>query len=361
MVGKNDRINKKMARIISIIKYGMVLLSITLNLSFLVKEKNKKFQQNTSKRSIVYCQERELVISSIQNYMRELMDVRVSLSTELILSRIVDQHFSNVQKILNNLQIKKHPIIEQGLQRLEMTNKPRHSKVKNETQNNTSFPCVETYLGTLHGYPSYNKGFHRSKCQDISQRMTLVMDQPIIESVEKFQRTLSFVKERFKNIHVLLKPSDCLSVNRISKEWRSKLSIHLIKRNDNVSLHLNEIVQNIDSEYLVIASKVVLMNEQFDVIRMVQVYHHLKLGIVASSIKNYQTGKWETGCYQTTLQPYKLTYSSGYRKSRRSCLKCDFVGGAFLVSSHLLKNYPFREGLVGALYEDLFLRLQVLL
>ncbi|XP_066936859.1 uncharacterized protein [Clytia hemisphaerica] len=345
-----------MARIISImslIKYGIVFLSIALNLMFMAKLK-----QGNSSKSIVHCQEKEDTIFYIQKYITELLDVRVTVPKKHTLRQIVDQHFNNVQQILKDLNFKDFPVIH-NIRKIELPNKLHHyEKMNKATKNSTSFPCLEAYLGFPYGNPLYNEGFRRTNCQNISQRLSLVIDRPIIDSVENFRRTLSFAKGRFKKIHIVLQSSDYRLVKRTIQQWMPNVAIQLIKQADNVSLHLNKIVQKIDTEYVVIASQVVLINEQFDIIRMVQVYESLKHVIVASSIKNYQSGKWETGCYQTALKPYRLTYWSGYRESQKSCLKCDFVKGAFLLSPQILKKNPFRGRQIDTLYADLFLRLQ---
>lgn len=300
------------------------------------------------------------------------------------------------------------------------------------------YSCGEKYLGTLNGYPLYNTingGFvHRKQCEHANEReiptnrsTSLILDRPAFFDntddghqknipISTFKEMLRFVTGTFQEVHIMLLRKNINNfhgptsiIKEFSKQQWPNIFFHLVsrrkgKQGDNISNTLNRICRKLNSPFVVIATKIVLINTEFNLKRMLHVIqdyakeamnknnsyenndnnddenknyskndkinnnnNNKLIRVIASSVKNYQTGIWETGCYQTTLKLYNLDYKSGYSKSKNSCLKCDFVkGGAFLVATSLFKRQhddgqPYQFRYLGdgeeTLYEDFFLRL----
>ena len=279
--------------------------------------------------------------------------------------------------------------------------KMRRKESRNQTNKSTLafvYSCGEKYLGTLHGYPLYNVGFAPKKsskqCKTLIQTnrsTSLILDRPFIfeddnvvrrkaMTMRMFNETLRFVVGKFHEIHILFRTSSkskisllattILKAKEITRQY-SNIHIHTVRGGENINDHLNRLYRNLPTRFVVMATQTVLINHEFNLERMLHVYErqqnrYAKVQIVASSLKNFRTGVWDSGCYRTTLKLYNLVYKAGYSTSVDSCMKCDFAAGAYLMATNISAGFgdngnkqpfPFRSNDDDTVHEDLFLRL----
>ena len=481
-----------------LVKYLIYLFSIGLNIKYLfygnniasrgcvttTESENRPIYHHDEevhrccKRVNVQYLEKEKLIELLSTYTRELIELRLSLTSATSTKLMINEHFKAVQNLLkalsktpstrstkktagknhhknndNNNNNKEQRNVSEIIKMVtELRNRNPASSNNSNNQNEqpskqTTFSkmssytkdlkkrirnqtfvysCGEKYLGTLSGYPLYNNtingGFvHREQCEHQNEHeiptnksTSLILDRPAFFNtdnggkhlnipIKTFKETLRFVVGTFREVHIIVllrnvsnpshRKSTSIIIKEISRQQWPNIFFHVIDHRkgggDNISKELNRICRKLNSPFVVIATRIVLINTEFNLKRML---HVIQVGdtkkeavtsqkyninnnnnndnkfirrIVASSVKNYQTGIWETGCYQTTLKLYNLNYRSGYNKSKDSCLKCDFTkGGAFLLATSVFKRhghgqtYQFRSLSNGeeTLYEDFFLR-----
>ena len=81
------------------------------------------------------------------------------------------------------------------------------------------------------------------------------------------------------------------------------------------------------------------------------------LAVVGGSFRN-QTGHWRAGCFQTELKNSVLRYTEGYYTSYEECMYCDYLGGAFVARTSIMKEITLDEQLNHeTVFEDWILRL----
>ena len=393
-------------------KYLIGLLSIGLNIKYLLYGNPSSCCTTTTTESastprnryerVVGCLQREKLDKILNDYTKDLINLRLSL-TSTADTKLIDEHFKTVQ----NLRLKTSPkktagndnnndkecnvseikMVAELRNRSATTNIEQSKQLflekmsRNQTAVHFVYSCGEQYLGTLNGYPLYKAGFVRKQCGETqiptNRSTSLILDRPFLNfNVTKcgniiigtFKETLRFVAETFNEIHIVLrKRSNLQTINQFSRRW-SNIFIHSVREGDNISNHLNRICRKLKSQFVVIATRTVLINTEFNLERMLHIHDEHKNNnkisrlVVASSVKNFQTGIWEPGCYQTAFKLYNLDYRSGYSESKNSCMKCDFAkGGAYLVATNMLRRQPYQfRHLTGGeetIYEDFFLRL----
>lgn len=363
-------------------KYLLFSLSIAINIEYMLFGRVFKCQQShtnyhsRSKRVEKCLANRELE-SALEAYVSDLIAFKLSFSSEVD-TVVIDKHFRKVQRFRESIFPPKifSSIVERNRNKMAVKAVRRRKQMKNVSKNTNKQPfvysCPEKFLGTLYGYPFYRTGFvHKQPCSHLPTNVStsLILDRPRLvldDALEYFssiftKETLKFVAEIFKEVNIIINAKYLGNLKRLVSEWPNIFVYVFHRTNPEVSKLLNNISQKLKTKFVVFAPFVTVMNVQFDLNRMLQVYERTGASFIASSVKDLRTGVWDTGCYETSLKLYTLEYRRGYKRSQLSCVECDFVNGAFLTTTDLFRkgHVRFRSESGSMMYEDFFLSLGV--
>jgi len=377
-------------------KYLLFSLSIVINIEYMLfgtllkcQPRRDSTKYHSRSKRVEKCLASRELEGILEAYVSDLIAFKLSFSSDVD-TALIDKHFKDIQRIRENISsiefssasddngqhvvvvnspYRKNKMVAKATQR-KQTNNVSKDEVNNSNNNPIVYSCPEKFLGALYGYPLYRIGFvHKQPCSHIPTNIStsLILDRPRLfgsgvleKSTSIFTKEiLKFVAGIFKEVNIIINAKYLGNLKDLITAWPN-IFVHVFQHTTpDVSELLNSICKKLKTKLVVFAPFVTAMNGQFNLNRLLHVYERTGANIVASSVKDFATGVWETGCYQTSLKFYSLEYRQGYRRSRFSCLKCDFVKGPFLTITDL-----FRKGLVrfrgesgSMLYEDLFLNL----
>ena len=369
-------------------KYLLFWLSIAINIEYIFFGKIFKCQSHQSSTNYQFrskrverCLANRELESTLEDYVRDLIAFKLSFSSDVD-TVVIDKHFRKIQRIRENIfPPKSSPTVDRN--RNKMVVKAAHHRkqmdnvsktvFKNTRKHSFVYSCPEKYLGTLHGYPFYRNGFvHKQPCSHLPTNIStsLILDRPrlaidgMLENSTSIsiKETLRFVAGLFKEVNIIVNAKYLGNLKRLASAWPN-IFVHVFHHTTpEVSELLNSVSsQKLKTKFVVFAPFVSVMNSQFDLNRMLQVYELTGANFIASSLKDSRTGVWDAGCYQTSLKLYTLKYERGYKRSQLSCVECDFVNGAFLTRTYWFQkgNIRFRSESGSMMYEDLFLNLGV--
>lgn len=313
-------------------------------------------------------------------YLQELIRYKLSLNTGSD-SKDLSDHYNQLQQLKNSLEkfmrkpLKKHfakmsrnRITIQPIGNISLSKELYHVtkrtikdlNMTNVNQTELQYSCKETYTG----YPGYNTGFTREVCErpGMNETVSIVLDRPLIYLRSRLiiNETIKVASRIFSQVFVLFEKDVC-QTGILSKITR-KANVHFVCVEDGSSfgIQINIIIlTETSSPFVIIAPRVSSFEHPLDVERMVHVYETTDASIIGAATKDIHYGKWDRGCYQTSLRLYKLQYIPGYHQSTHECLKCHFLSGPFLTTVKFFGTYKFRESIMEGMYEDFFLRLKM--
>ncbi|XP_052098683.1 uncharacterized protein LOC127733355 [Mytilus californianus] len=209
--------------------------------------------------------------------------------------------------------------------------------------------CEEVY--------QLDRGFKTQKCS-YSTSLDKLVTVLIVLKPEESPNLQSTIKSLFtinKNFQIIIGK---LNVERISILERSR-NIFFVNytQSDSEGKIWNLLIQNVKTEYTLIAREVSSFNIDARLERLVREIESLDV-VVAGGASRDQNGIWKLGCYQTTYANYSLVYHEGYDESLHECIFCDYVSGPFISKTNALKRYYF-DTKVNAIsvFHDFFIRI----
>ncbi|XP_063435505.1 uncharacterized protein LOC134716438 [Mytilus trossulus] len=119
----------------------------------------------------------------------------------------------------------------------------------------------------------------------------------------------------------------------------------------------NLLIQNVKTEYTLIAREVTSFNIDARLERLVREIESLAV-VIAGGASRDQNGIWKLGCYQSSYANYSLVYHEGYDESLHECVFCDYISGPFISKTNILKKYNFDTNMTAiTVFHDFFLRI----
>ena len=222
------------------------------------------------------------------------------------------------------------------------------------------FSCPEVYNGTRFGYPFYATGFTRLKCvkSGINYSTSIIIDRPQSNG-QQLKDMVKYAQRVFNTVILVMDMQKTQEFKKLSlsKLITDNIKIVTITNGYDLGSSLNKATALAESPYVLIAPFLTNLDSSVDIERLIHVSEVSGAALVGSSMKNFETGEWERGCYQSSLNLYILKYTSGYHKSQFGCLYCSYTPGVVLGSRRFFKENPFNVYSNGV-YRDLFLRMK---
>ena len=120
----------------------------------------------------------------------------------------------------------------------------------------------------------------------------------------------------------------------------------------------NKLVQQVKTPFILIARDIAMYTGQENITRLLEVIPSLGSPVLGGATRTIEEGHWDLNCFQMLHHNYSIFHQSGYHKSEKSCLYCDYFWGPFLAEKQFLVSHPFSETLTQQLvFHDFFFKL----
>lgn len=322
------------------------------------------------------CVAHEKIVQRLRRLTKDLNYVRMSVDRDVAMARIIDDHSDNLRKLLREIElITRSNLDDDRLKRLS-GDEPKASTIV----------CPEHYRGSMFGYPFYRQGFETEDCslrKDLKMHVTLIFDDLMVTKLtghlalqtnQSGENSLfKWFFEFFDGVHRLYpgirthfilgknwnqRSFDAIK-NRATAKLYKKASFYSLRENVFSKAELlQNIIDGVNTEYVLIAPHVTHFTEDVNLERLLRVLSTREKTFFAGGSYRNLTGHWSNSCLQTQLKNYTLTYRSGYYHSIDECLVCDHLSGPFLAKTSALRDIGFKLNSGHGIYRDLFLRVK---
>ncbi|CAC5410817.1 unnamed protein product [Mytilus coruscus] len=213
----------------------------------------------------------------------------------------------------------------------------------------SKYICEEIY--------QLDRGFKTQKCSystSLDKLLTVIMIlKP--EEILNFQFTVKSLFNVNKHIKIIIGKLNNISMSAL--ERNSNIFFVNYTKSDSEGTIWNLLIQNVKTEYTLIAREVTSFNIDARLERLVREIESLDV-VIAGGASRDQNGIWKLGCYQTTYANYSLVYHEGYDESMHECIFCDYISGPFISKTNALKKFNFDTTMNNiSVFHDFFLRI----
>ena len=228
---------------------------------------------------------------------------------------------------------------------------PEATQKENIVNNSKQEVCPEKFMGKKldYGYPFFRKGFESIDCKEFVPIEKLVTTIAIIprefgKPSQSYLEILQGVAKYYPGMFVIL-----TTHSEIESSIKSKISnLNITFRNhiindEGQSALLKDLVAEVSTPYLLIASNITHFDDDINLERMVRVLSYEPLVTFVGGAHRNLRGEWDIGCQQVTFKNMTAKYMGGYYRSFNECVVCDYLSGPIMARTDTFKELQFDE------------------
>lgn len=229
--------------------------------------------------------------------------------------------------------------------------------------------CPEKY-GGMYARPYCLRGYDTLNCTTnsaLSHLVTVVLNfvtcsenkcgniQTILSSIISIQ---FYPQSKSKSYpRVIIAASENINESTVQKQY-PELDIRLyhFASTNSAGKVWNTLIKQVKTPYILLAPDITELTNDSRIDRLVRETGLLHAHFVGGSVRTV-AGHWFPNCLQSNLSNFRLSFKTGYVKSKHECMYCDYLNSPFLARTVTLRRDVFDESLSPELiFDDFFLR-----
>ncbi|KAK7077808.1 hypothetical protein SK128_020512, partial [Halocaridina rubra] len=217
--------------------------------------------------------------------------------------------------------------------------------------------CPEVYFGNQYNHPWNQHGMEPEQCDYVPAFKTVLT--AVLPATRWTSERVNFIAGQIRLSYDIPIVAIVASKAGIDKNIKN-FAIKEIGKDDDEAVFMNEVIGDIKTPYVLLATNMMHFNNQSSLQRLVRVLDEIKHVQVAGGSARDLEGFWINGCIQQRMAIYEAVYAMGYYYSKFECMYCDDLLTPFVTTVQLIKDMPFTKGLKDkVLFRDWFATVKI--